>query len=210
MRIQNEAAFPSNPVYGSAQPWLLWGAASGAAYTTAPGTDSFWTDKPVGSTFYYVRASGTGYSTVETWTKSGNSNLASDWSARGILTARISVADFTDGGGTSGTLALTNTLPAGYFVLGSTVRDVIGFAGDVSATLTIGDGSDVDRYNTSTFNVFATATIPASVTTQNAPSGNRGSTAGDTVTITITSSTDFTLVKTNAAGRATISIHYLL
>lgn len=209
MRLSNALLFNAGPIFGQYQQQILHGY-SGGPYTV-PSTDGFFTSPAVGSLYVYNRAQGVNYATSELWQKSGNANLASDWTCiRGVLTARISVADFTDGGSTSGTLALTNTMPAGYFLLSSSVKEVVGFAGDTTAALTIGDGTDVDRYNTSTFNVFATAAIPASVTTQNAPSGNRGSTAGDTVTITITSSTDFTLVKTNAAGRATISIHYLL
>jgi hypothetical protein len=211
MRIQNEAAFPSNPVYGNAQPWVIWGAGTGAAYTTIPGTDTFWTDKPVGTLYIFNRSSGTGYSVTETWQKTGNSSLASDWVCiGGTLTQRISVANFTDGGSTAGTLDLTPQLPVGAFILGSSVRGVVGFAGDTTAVLTIGDGSDVDRYNTSTFNVFSTADIPALVLTQNAPSGNRGHSAAQTVTITVTTSADFTSCKSNGAGRATVSIHYII
>lgn len=209
MRIMNPRTWNANPIFGAFQPEIGWGYSGGPQ--TVPDTTDFFTNKPLGSLYAYNRSQGTTYGTSELWQKSGVSNLASDWRMTGgCLTARISVADFTDGGSTAGTLDLTNTLPAGAFVLGSTVNDVVGWAGDTSAVLIIGTSGTTNQFCTSTFNVFATAAIPAGVTTQNTPSGARGATAAVTVRVTVTSATDFTLVKTNAAGRATVSIFYLL
>ena len=80
---------------------------------------------------------------------------------------------------------------------------VTGFAGDTSAVMTIGDGTDVDRYNTSTVNVFATATggIASGV-----PSGALYHAAAKTPVITITSATDWGAVN---AGEVTIEMYYL-
>jgi hypothetical protein len=67
------------------------------------------------------------------------------------------VTAFTDGGSTSGTLVLSHTIPAGAVYAQTLVTGLVGFAGDVSATATLGDGSDTDRYNTGTPNFFTTA-----------------------------------------------------
>ena len=67
-------------------------------------------------------------------------------------------ADFTDGGSTVGTLALGCTIPAGAVFAQSLLTGLTGFAGDTTATITVGDsGGDVDRYSTGTPSVFTTA-----------------------------------------------------
>lgn len=202
MRVSNDYQTNAHPISGSSQPEIKWS-------TDRPNANTEFTALAPGSLVICKPQAGI----VEYWVRGVDSqDLIGDFACvAGVLTERISVADFTDGGSTAGTLVLTADLPAGAFILGSSVMDVTGFAGDTTAVLTIGDGSDADRYNTSTFNVFSTATIPASVTTQNAPSGNRGSTAATTtVTITVTTSADFTTCKSNGAGRATIKIYYLV
>ena len=116
----------------------------------------------------------------------------------------VGVASFTDGGSTVGTYDLLAVVPAGAVVVQSFITDVVGFAGDTSAVLTIGDGTDVDRYNTGTPDVFTTASdISAGV-----PSGTAYHSAVKTPKLTITSATDFTLVKTNGAGLVTVTIFY--
>lgn len=109
---------------------------------------------------------------------------------------------WTDGGGASGTLVLNGTIPAGALVVQAHIKDVVGFTGNVSATLTIGDGTDADRYNTGLPSVFATAAVvPAG-----APSGTAyHATAVSTITLTLTGSTDFGAI---TAGAATIEILY--
>ncbi len=141
--------------------------------------------------------------------KNAHSSLGSrtdDW-ALGVhcLTQTVKVSEFTDGGSTSGTFALTETIPIGAAVLRSSLINVVGFAGNVSATVTIGDGSDVDRYNTGTPSVFATANAVA----MGAPSGTIDHAAAATVTITVTTNSDFTLAVTNGNGRLTVRIWYL-
>lgn len=111
--------------------------------------------------------------------------------------------DFTDGGSTVGTLVMTDSVPAGAILLGSKVTVAAGFAGDTSAALTIGDGSDVDRYNTGTPSVFATA---ASGIQTGAPSGNKLLTSANAPTLTVTSGSDFTSV---SAGTMTVRIYYI-
>lgn len=119
------------------------------------------------------------------------------------LSETVAFGAFTDGGGAVGTFDLTGTIPVGATYLSSAVTAVTGFAGDTSALLTIGDGSDVDRYNTGTINVFATAAngIEAGI-----PSGVRYHATAATVKLTITTAADFTSV---SAGSVTIERYYL-
>lgn len=116
----------------------------------------------------------------------------------------VSYDDFTDGGSTTGTFTLTEgTIPVGAYVDFAIVKDVTGFAGDTSATLQIGDGSDVDRYSTGTPSVFSTAdAINVGV-----PSGIKHHTAAKSVVLTVTSGADFTSV---SAGQLTVAVHYFV
>lgn len=119
------------------------------------------------------------------------------------ITATVAYDDFTDGGAAVGTFDLTPTIPAGATFLNSAVTAITGFAGDTSAVLTIGDGSDVDRYNTGTIDVFSTAATGAAA---GAPSGTTYHTAAATVTLTVTTNADFTSV---SAGSVTVELYYL-
>lgn len=125
----------------------------------------------------------------------------------GILkkfTQTVTYDQFTDGGGASGTFTLTEgSIPVGATVLFSAVSAITGFTGDTSAVMTIGDGTDVDRYNTSTVNVFATA---ANGISAGAPSGVAYHAAAKSVVLTITSATDWGAV---SAGSVTVSLYYL-
>ena len=118
-----------------------------------------------------------------------------------VQTANL--ADFTDGGGTSGTLVLTGTIPVGAFVQQSVLTSVTGFVGDTSAVLTIGDGTDVDRYNTSTINVFADI---ANGVGCGAVSGTAYHDTAKSVTLTITAGSDWGAV---TGGSLTVEIYYL-
>jgi len=120
------------------------------------------------------------------------------------LTETVAYDAFTDGGAAVGTYDLTvGTIPAGATFLYSAVTAVTGFAGDTSAVLTIGDGTDVDRYNTSTINVFATA---ANGVAAGAPSGTVYHAAEKTPKLTVTTASDFTSV---SAGSVTVELYYL-
>jgi hypothetical protein len=144
------------------------------------------------------------------------SNGQGTWRCRaagGQLTNRLvsyqevcPVTSFTDGGSTSGTLVLSHTIPAGAVFAQTLFTSLVGFAGDVSATATLGDGSDVDRYNTGTPNFFTTAAqgVDAGV-----PSGTKFHNAAiATVTLTVTTNSDFTLCKTNATGSVLVTLFY--
>lgn len=124
----------------------------------------------------------------------------------GVLTETVTVSQFTDGGGTSGTYQMAGSIPAGAVALLTKVGPVTGFAGDTTAVLIIGDGSDTDRYNTSTINVFATQAVGVDAGIR---SGLALHTAAVRPTLTITSSADFTSVVTNAAGVLTVQIFYI-
>lgn len=169
--------------------------------TDAPDTTNFFTKMVVGS--LYVRRVAEGH--VQVYQKVNDNNRADDFAClSGVIQQRVTVADFTDGGAAVGTLALTNQIPIGAIADEMSVLNVTEFAGDTSAVLTVGDGTDVDRYNTGTPSIFATATAIAI----GVPSGTRHHTAAATVTLTVTSATDFTAVVTNGSGAMTVRIPY--
>lgn len=119
------------------------------------------------------------------------------------ITQTVLFSQFTDGAGTSGTFALSEPIPVGAIVLHSCLTNIVGFAGDTSAVITVGDGTDVDRYNTSTPSVFASIAYGIAL---GIPSGVQYHAAQKTVTLTVTSAADFTSV---SAGSVTIEIYYL-
>ncbi len=118
-------------------------------------------------------------------------------------TITVAYSAFTDGGAAVGTYLTGVIIPAGATFLYSAIRSITGFAGNVSAVLTIGDGTDVDRYNTGTPNVFADAVdgVDAGV-----PSGVKYHDTRKEVKLTVTASTDFTAIN---AGSLTIDLVYL-
>ncbi len=113
----------------------------------------------------------------------------------------VAFGDFTDGGAAVGTFELSTDIPVGAYVVQASIDDVTGFAGDTTCTLTIGDGTDVDRYNTGTPNIFATATaIDAG-----GVSGTSFHSAAKTPTLTATAGSDWGAV---TAGSVTVTIFY--
>ena len=121
-----------------------------------------------------------------------------------------SYSDFTYGGSTAGTLALTPTIPAGSFVIGSKVRVTTGFTGDTSCTLDIGDGSDADLFSYTTHNIY-TAADNLMEGCDSAAAGNTGTgivpiLTETTVTITATSGSDWGAV---TAGEMLVEVFYL-
>ena len=169
---------------------------------TAPDGDARpFKDLPIGS--IHIQANDAHPENVKHWTKYQDNNRDDDWrQGLHVLVQRVAFGDFTDGGSTVGTLALTETIPVGAFVLRATLQNVTGFTGDTSATMTIGDGTDVDRYNAATPSVFTTA----NAIDMGAPSGTQIHAAAATVTLTVTSNSDFGAV---VAGAATVCIYYL-
>lgn len=166
------------------------------------GDRSPWVEAGVGSIYVYKPNETQG---TRRFVKRQNNSRDDDWTSlagQHCLQQYVTYSQFTDGGGTSGTFALTETIPAGAFVFQTLLQNLTGFTGNVSASIIVGDGSDTDRYNTGTPSVFTTA-VAVDV---GVPSGTKIHTAAATVTVTVTSSTDFTLV---TAGNFTIQIFYL-
>jgi hypothetical protein len=112
----------------------------------------------------------------------------------------ILFSEFTDGGAAAGTYTSKITLPVGFWVDRAVLTAVTGFTGDTSATITIGDGSDVDRLNTGTPSVFTTATI----INIGLPSGILPVITAYQPVLTVTSAADFTSV---TAGALTLKIY---
>lgn len=114
------------------------------------------------------------------------------------------VASFTDNADATGTLETSITIPEGAVVMQAFIDEVTGFAGDTSATITIGDGTDVDRYNTGTPSVFATADhVSAGV-----PNGTAYHSADKTVTLIVTGASDFTSIVTEGNGTVRVTVFY--
>ena len=159
-----------------------------------------WITAPVGTV--YVQLDKTN-NRNKRWCKMKADARDDDWClVTHVVTRTITRAQMTDGGGTSGTYVLAETIPQGAWVQQSLLENITGFTGDTSAVIIVGDGSDTDRYNTGTPSVFTTSNaIDLGV-----PSGTKIHTAAATVTVTITSAADFTNV---TAGQLTIRIYYL-
>jgi len=193
MHLEPEPRFWESGVNGPA-PVLWYGvnAVDGDAYP--------WASAPRGSIYCITGAQ------ARYFVKNENAGHDSDWTALGgmhTLVQRVVRADFTDGGSTSGTLTLDGTIPVGALVLKTVIVNVTGFAGDTSAALIVGDGTDTDRYMTSTLNVFGdVAAIDGG-----AISGTAVHVAAKQPVLTITSAADFTNV---TAGALTVKIFYLL
>lgn len=115
----------------------------------------------------------------------------------------VNIEDMTDGGGTSGTLALDCSIPAGAVYVQTMVKNLVGFAGDTSAVAIIGDGTDTDRYNTGTPDFFSTASAGVDM---GVPSGTKFHSASKTPTLTVTTGSDFALAKTNGSGAVEITL----
>ena len=120
------------------------------------------------------------------------------------LSKTLAFGDFTDGGGTSGTFTFGESIPAGAVFLRAVATTVTGFAGDTSATITIGDGTDVDRYNTGTPNVFATAAAGVDL---GVPSGIVNHSTAKAPVVTITSAANWGDVD---AGSITLELYYII
>lgn len=124
----------------------------------------------------------------------------------GALTETAAAANFENAGGAVATYELLGEIPAGAVVVGTKVLVPEGFAGDTSAAMTIGDGPDVDRYNTATIDVFTTA---ATGVQSGVPSGSKLQVAAVQPVLTVTSATDADLVIAGG-GIVTVSIYYIV
>lgn len=157
-----------------------------------------WAKAPVGSRYFQkVGAGGIWHE------KTANAGLNNDWRAKaGSIVQTVAYTDFTDGGSTAGTKTLTGTIPVGATVKRAYILALTGFTGDTSATINIGDGTDVDRYMTGNPSIFTTA---AGETDLGTPSGTAYHTAAKSIILTATSASDWTAV---AAGRMTVVVEF--
>ena len=168
----------------------------------APDGDGYpFLQAPVGSEYWYVVDS----THVAKYIKVKNDGRDDDWCiVSGVISERVVLADFTDGGAAAGTVALATQIPAGAFVTRAYLLNVTGFAGNTSATAALGDGTDVDRYGAASLpSVFADAVA----VDMGALSGTAIHTAAKTPTLTVTGGSDFGAV---SAGAATVRIFYTL
>src|SRR5690606_13509537 len=108
--------------------------------------------------------------------------------------------DFTDGGSAAGTLDLDNDIPIGAYFLNSWVRVLTAFVTVSTLTLTIGDGTDPDRYNTGTPSIASTGYIDMGVA-----SGTRLHTAAKTPKLTATEDSDWGDI---TAGKLLVRLYY--
>lgn len=123
----------------------------------------------------------------------------------GAVTARVPYTAFTQVGGTA-TLArhtIGAQIPVGAHYLGSIVNVVTGFTGDTSAVITIGDGTDVDRYNTSTVDVSSAGFVSAG-----APSGVPGHGTAKSPVISLTTGADTDNVSTGVVEVQLVYLNY--
>jgi hypothetical protein len=191
MVIPNTSVFHDSGVDGAGPSiWYGKGAVDGDANP--------WLTAPVGSQYCYKPST-----SVAVWyTKMHAVGVTADWvETPGLIVQRITYSQFTDGTSTSGTKALTRTIPAGAFVRRCFLRNLTGFTGDTSAVIVVGDGSDTDRYMTGTPTVFTTATA----LDLGEVSGTAIHTTAATVTVTVTSGSDWGAV---VAGSMDVVIVY--
>lgn len=154
---------------------------------------------PVGSV--YVKKPNT--KMARRFTKLNANGRNDDWASLvHCVQQRVTRAMFTDGGAAVGTYDLLEQIPQGAIVLRAELLDVLAFLGNTSAVVTLGDGTDVDRYNTGTPSVFTNnAVLDVGV-----PSGAVVHTAAVTPRVTVTGGSDFTNI---SAGEMTVRIWYL-
>lgn len=137
-------------------------------------------------------------------TTKGRGFLRNDGESARLVSYQQTVAysEFTDGGAAVGTFDLSTVIPAGAVVVKALVDNIVGFTGDTSATLTIGDGTTVARYNTGTPSVFTTAEQGVDM---GAVSGTAWHTAAKTPKLTVTSNADFSAV---SAGSLRVTLFW--
>lgn len=122
----------------------------------------------------------------------------------GVLIEAVAVTGFTDDGATSGHYDTVGKLPPGAVVTAWGFACTGAFAGDTTATLEVGTSGSATAFSAVTNgSVFTTGQIgSASVVATSFVA------AEASARITVTSSTDFTLVKTNAGGAGILVLRY--
>lgn len=121
------------------------------------------------------------------------------------IEATIAFGDFTDSTGVTGVYTFTETIPIGAVVYLSVLQPaLVGFAGDTTATIQIGDGTDADRFSTGTPDVFSDV---AGGIALGAVSGTAYMAAAKSPVITITAGSDWGAV---TAGSLEFALYYFV
>lgn len=169
--------------------------------TSVPDGDADpWIKCPIGTEYLY-KSSET--ANPVKYTKIKDDSRDDDWSTIvGVVGVYVTYTDFTDNLDNTAQYDLSDKIPQGAFVLQAVIENLTGFAGDTTATLQIGDGTTVDRYNTGTPSVFATAVA----VDPGVPSGTKIHIAAATPRLKITTTADWGSV---TAGAMTVRIYYL-
>lgn len=128
------------------------------------------------------------------------------------VSQRISYSDFTDAGST-GTLTMDDTIPAGSFVIGSKVKVTTAFTGTSvsTCTLSIGDAGNADGYSGNTTHSIFTVTTAAAqrvlASFINSDCGMVAEGAANEILLVGTDSTgDWSIV---SAGEMVVEVFYL-
>jgi len=119
-----------------------------------------------------------------------------------IYQETVLVSQFTDGGAAAGMYTCSFQLPVNFWLDRAILTDVTGFAGDTTAVVIIGDGSDHDRLNTGTPSVATTQTI----VNLGVPSGVLPVTTAFAPRITVTGGSDFTTFVTANVAKLTLQV----
>jgi hypothetical protein len=131
--------------------------------------------------------------------------LGGDGGGLGCINQTFAYDDFVDGGGVVGTLVLDEGIPNGAVVQRAILHTLVpGFTGGANSTATvqIGDGTDPDRYNTGTPDIYTTN---ASGVDLGVPSGTAWHDDAKNVTVTATVDNDWSTI---SAGEATVVVCY--
>lgn len=135
----------SNPGFGQN---LTGGAPSLWMGTAAvDGDRPPWSRAPLGS-IYWKRVT---TNQQEQYLKVKDDGRNDDWAlVQGIVCQHLELADFTDGGSTTGTCVLNATIPAGAVFNRYTLTNLTDFVGSSQVDFDLGDGTVADRYNPTT------------------------------------------------------------
>lgn len=123
------------------------------------------------------------------------------------LVLNINAADFTDGGAAAGTYTSTKKLPRGAKVLETKIQTTVGFTGDTSAAIIVGNATGSDDYAATATGYEAAKlayTQPASLAEGMA--GTLAAAVG--VLVTVTTAADFTLAAVTG-GKLQVEVSYL-
>ena len=180
----------------------LVGGVAGEWFGTAAvdGDRGGWLKSPVGTT-YWRRVTD---NQVEQLVKVKADGRNDDWAiAQGIVCQHLELADFTDGGSAAGTKVLNAVIPAGAVFVRYTLTNLTDFVGSSTVEFDLGDGSDAERYNSTTAPSLAATAVQ--VDPGAASGATIHTTAVSTLTATITDDSDFGDL---TSGSVTVTFFY--